>query len=287
MLFNSFEFLLFFPVVVVFFYMIPHRYRWLWLLLASYFFYMKAEPALILLLLASTLIDYYCSLKIAHETRVNVRKRYLWTSIITNFGMLFFFKYFVFFLSGAGQILNFFGLDVSPINHSADFTFSKILLPVGISFYTFQTISYTIDVYRRKIEPEVHFGKYALYVAFFPQLVAGPIERAERLLVQFHNKIEVDTERIKRGIIMMAWGFFLKLVVADRLGVYVDTVFYAPWDYNGVPLMLGSLFFTFQIYYDFSAYCTIAIGAAEVLGYDLMQNFNRPVFFSSNKDFWR
>jgi D-alanyl-lipoteichoic acid acyltransferase DltB (MBOAT superfamily) len=161
------------------------------------------------------------------------------------------------------------------------------LLPIGISFYTFQTLSYSIDVYKREIPAERHLGKYALFVSFFPQLVAGPIERTKRLLPQFSKVVHFNAARIKKGIMMMAWGFFLKLVVADRLGVYVDDVFYKASDYRGLPLVLGSYFFAFQIYYDFSAYCAIAIGAAKVLGYDLMQNFNRPLFFSSFRDLWR
>lgn len=287
MLFNSFEFLFFFPVVAIIFYVLPHRWRWFWLLLASYYFYMAMEPALILLLFASTCLDYFCGLQMYGKKANHIRKRYLWMSIIGNLGMLFFFKYFVFFTNSSQVIMEFFGIELFGGGKEENYVFNKILLPVGISFYTFQTLSYSIDVYRREIEPVRHFGKYALYVAFFPQLVAGPIERAHRLLPQFERNIKVDLDRIKWGIVMMAWGFFLKLVVADRLGVYVDTVFLNPGDHKGLPLFLGSLFFAFQIYFDFSAYCTIAIGAAKVLGYDLMQNFNRPIYFTSVRDFWR
>ncbi|WP_224483749.1 MBOAT family O-acyltransferase [Robertkochia aurantiaca] len=287
MLFNSFDFLFFFPLVALVFYLLPHFIRWAWLLLASYFFYMWLEPSLIILLMASTCLDYFCALKMEQINQLKRRKFYLWLSIGGNLGMLFFFKYFIFFTESSRAILAFFGIDWLPEMSNETYSFNKILLPIGISFYTFQTLSYSIDVYRREIKPIRHFGKYALYVAFFPQLVAGPIERAHRLIPQFYKKIKLDIRSIKIGITMMAWGFFLKLVVADRLGVYVDEVFYDPSRHRGLPLFIGSLFFSFQIYFDFSAYCTIAVGAARVLGYDLMQNFNKPIFMKSFGDFWR
>ena len=287
MLFNSFDFLFFFPIAVVVFYLLKHRYRWVWLLCCSYFFYMYLEPMLLLLLWTSTLVDYYCGLKMDQHDAIKVRRRYLYLSIFTNLGLLFFFKYFVFFTVNASEILSFFGIHVMESAAGGHSDYVKILLPIGISFYTFQTMSYSIDVYRREIPAQRHLGKYALFVSFFPQLVAGPIERTIRLLPQFSKEIHFDASRIKKGMIMMAWGFFLKLVVADRLGVYVDDVFYRAADYKGLPLVLGSYFFAFQIYYDFSAYCAIAIGAANVFGYDLMQNFDRPFFFSSYRELWR
>lgn len=287
MLFNSFDFLFFFPLAVIVFYSLKHRYRWMWLLCCSYFFYMYLEPTILLLLWTSTIIDYYCGLKMEWNTVAKIRKRYLYLSIAVNLGLLFFFKYFVFFAENAVQILGFFGIQMADSAQGGHSDYVKILLPIGISFYTFQTLSYSIDVYRREIPAEKHLGKYALFVSFFPQLVAGPIERTRNLLPQFSKVIRFNEQRVKKGIIMMAWGFFLKLVVADRLGVYVDDVFYKTSDYKGLPLVLGSYFFAFQIYYDFSAYCTIAIGAAQILGYDLMQNFNRPIFLSSIADFWR
>ena len=286
MSFNSFEFLFFFPLVALIFYVLPHKYRWVWLLLASYCFYMWLEPSLIILLLASTVLDYWCALKMETAQSDVKRQRYLWASISGNLGMLFFFKYFVFFTTSSQAILEFFGANWLQIEEDVNYTYNKILLPIGISFYTFQTLSYSIDVYRRKVTPIKQFGKYALYVAFFPQLVAGPIERANRLLPQFYKKIDIDLESIKKGITMMAWGFFLKLVIADRLGVYVDEVFYDPGEHRGLPLLLGSIFFSFQIYFDFSAYCTIAVGAARVMGFTLMQNFNKPIFMRSFADFW-
>lgn len=287
MLFNSFDFLFFFPLAVAVFYLLKHRYRWIWLLFCSYFFYMYLEPMLLLLLWTSTIVDYYCGLKMDQYNETKIRKRFLYLSIVTNLGLLFFFKYFVFFTANAVEVLGFFGVQMEDSTIGGHSDYVKILLPIGISFYTFQTMSYTIDVYKREIPPERHLGKYALFVSFFPQLVAGPIERTKRLLPQFSKVVHFDAVRIKKGVIMMAWGFFLKLVVADRLGVYVDDVFYRASDYKGLPLLLGSYFFAFQVYYDFSAYCAIAIGAAQVLGYNLMQNFNRPIFLNSIADFWR
>lgn len=286
MLFNSFDFLFFFPIAVFVFYFLKHQYRWIWLLLCSYFFYMYLEPMLLLLLWTSTLIDYFCGLKMDKYSDQKIRKRFLILSIVTNLGLLFFFKYFIFFTENAVEVLSFFGIQMeATAGEHSDYV--KILLPIGISFYTFQTMSYSIDVYRKEMPAERHLGKYALFVSFFPQLVAGPIERTKRLLPQFSKVIHFDTNRIKKGLIMMAWGFFLKLVLADRLGVYVDDIHYNVADYKGLPLLLGSYFFIFQIYYDFSAYCTIAIGAAQVMGYDLMQNFNRPFYLNSIADFWR
>ncbi len=285
MLFNSFDFLWFFPLVVIVYYILRHQYRWMWLLLASYYFYFVWEPSLVLLLFVSTCIDYFCSIYI-HRARSQLQKKILlYLSVCTNLGLLGFFKYLGFLTETTQAILQFFGVAKEVSMQTYDF--DTILLPIGISFYTFQTISYTIDVYRKRIVPVTHFGKYALYVSFFPQLVAGPIERAERLLPQFDRENKINIPNIRKGLIMMGWGFFLKLVVADRLGIFVDYVFAYPEGHKGIPLILGSYFFTLQIYYDFSAYSTIALGIAQVMGFTLMQNFNRPMFFKNMSDFWR
>lgn len=267
--------------------MISHKYRTYLLLFASYFFYFYWEPSLVLLLFASTVIDYYVGIKIHEAENQKKRKLFLYLSIFVNLGMLFFFKYLGFFTETTVALLDFFGVEHATETTSQTYSIEKILLPVGISFYTFQTMSYSIDVYRRLIKPERNFVIYALYVSFFPQLVAGPIERAGRLIPQFYKKINLDIPAIKQGIIMMAWGFFLKLVVADRLGVYVDTVFANPKNYGGASLLLGIYFFSYQLYYDFSAYTTIAIGAAKVLGFGLMQNFNRPMVAKTLADLWQ
>ena len=286
MLFNSFDFLFFFPLVVILYYVLAHKYRAFLLLIASYFFYFYWEPSLVLLLFASTVIDYYVGIKIHNSNNQKKRKLFLYLSVFVNLGMLFFFKYLGFFTETSIAILDFFGIEHAMAYSSQTYNIEKILLPIGISFYTFQTMSYSFDVYRKLIKPERNFVKYALYVSFFPQLVAGPIERANRLIPQFYKNIKINIPAIKQGIIMMAWGFFLKLVVADRLGIYADIVFASPKSFSGLPLIIGAIFFTFQIYYDFSAYTTIAIGAAKVLGFDLMQNFNRPLFSNSFSEFW-
>ncbi len=285
MLFNSFEFLLFFPVVLLLYYMVPHRFRWALLLIGSYYFYMAHTPELAILLLISTMVDFWCGLKMA-KAKGTPRKLLLTLSILVNIGILISFKYLGFFTSVFQDILSFFDVHTTTGDSVGGYNFNEILLPVGISFYTFQTLSYTIDVYRGKMEPETHLGKFALYVSFFPQLVAGPIERARRLLPQLKKKVEPSVENIKEGVIYMAWGFFLKLVVADRIGMYVDLVYADPELYRGLPLVLGSTLFGYQIYYDFSAYTAIAIGAAKTMGITLIHNFNRPFFSTSMASFW-
>ncbi len=286
MLFNSFEFLLFFPIIIIGFYTIPHKYRWLWLLLGSYYFYMAHEFELVILLFISTAVDYFCGLKMPTASK-KAKKAYLLLSIFVNLGILFSFKYLSFFTSSIQGLLGFFGIIISNTENLGSYNFNQILIPVGISFYTFQTLSYTIDIYRGKIEPEKHFGVFALYVSFFPQLVAGPIERASRLIPQLKKKVDINLSNIKEGLIMMAWGFFLKVVVADRLGIYADAAFENPESTHALSLILGFIFFSFQIYYDFSAYVSIAIGAAKTLGVNLMANFNRPVFSTSAAQFWQ
>ncbi len=285
MLFNSFEFLLFFPIMIIGFYVLPHKNRWLWLLLGSYFFYMIHEPELLILLLTSTIVDYFCALKMVHANSL-MRRLYLFTSIVVNIGILFVFKYLSFFTTSIESLFSFFNLSINR-EQVGGYNFKQILLPVGISFYTFQTLSYSIDVYRGKILPEKHFGVFALYVSFFPQLVAGPIERASRLIPQLKKEISIHLPNLKKGLIMIAWGFFLKVVVADRLGVYVDAAFEDPEFNHGIPLFIGSFFFAFQIYYDFSAYTSIAIGTAKTMGFDLVQNFNKPYFATSISEFWK
>ena len=287
MLFNSFEFLFFFPLVLVGYYLLPHKFRWAFLLLSSYYFYASSIPSLLILLLISTVVDYICGLKMYNSLTQKSKKKFLLLSILVNLGLLFSFKYLAFFTTTIDDILHFFGLEgVRSINVNS-YSFNQILLPVGISFYTFQTMSYSIDVYRGKLIPEKHFGKFALFVAFFPQLVAGPIERAGKLLPQFNKTIHLNIDNIRKGLVLMAWGFFLKVVVADRLGIYVDMAFADPGKNSGLPLVVGATFFAFQIYYDFAAYTSIAIGAAKTMGYDLMQNFNRPFFSTSSSEFWK
>ncbi len=286
MTFNSPEFLLFFPGVVILFYTVNHKYRIGLLLLSSYIFYMANNPVMVLLLALSTLVDYFCANSI-YKVALSWKKRILLIiSISVNLGLLFAFKYWFFFFENFRMFAEFLGVTMEEAPKGS-YNIVNLLLPVGISFYTFQTMSYTIEVYRGNMKPESRLDIFALYVAFFPQLVAGPIEKATRFLPQLRRKITVDLPQIKKGLLLMVWGFFLKIVVADRLGLYVDEVFMRTDSYQGLPLVLGSLFFGFQIYYDFSAYSTIAVGAAMVLGYNLIQNFNRPFFATSSTQFWQ
>jgi D-alanyl-lipoteichoic acid acyltransferase DltB (MBOAT superfamily) len=238
----------------------------------------KAEY--LILILVSTLIDYVAGIQMGKTEAKSERRKYLILSLFTNLGLLFAFKYFNFFNESARQIFDYFNIfyNVPSFN---------VLLPVGISFYTFQTLSYTIDVYRGEKKPERHFGIFALYVAFFPQLVAGPIERSTRLLPQFYQNHHFQYDRITDGLKLMLWGFFKKVVIADRLAILVNQVYNSPHDYTGFPLIIATYFFAFQIYCDFSGYSDIAIGAAQVMGYDLMENFNRPYFSKSISEFWK
>ncbi|MEZ6066455.1 MAG: MBOAT family O-acyltransferase [Planctomycetaceae bacterium] len=280
MLFNSWQFALFLPVVVLVHFLLPHRIRWAWLLAASYLFYMSAVPEYGLLLLFSTVVDYWLGLAI-HAAPAGERRRWwlLLSSLLTNLGMLGLFKYFNFFASSLAHLSGWLGRPLTPWE-------SQLLLPVGISFYTFQTLSYSIDIYRGTLQPERHFGRYALYVAFFPQLVAGPIERASRLLPQLRQPVHFSEARAASGLKLMAWGFFMKLCIADHLAVFVNSVYSQPVSLSGPHYALATAFFAFQIYCDFAGYSLIAIGASRVLGYELMTNFDRPYSARSLGEFW-
>ena len=280
MLFNSLQFLLFFPVVAGLYFAWPRRWRWALLLVASYYFYMCWKPEYVLLILASTVVDYCSGLKMSEAPDKRSRRPWLLLSLSANLGLLFAFKYWNFFADSTRDLLG-------TLNIFADIPEFSALLPVGISFYTFQTLSYSIDIYRGQLKPERHFGRFALFVSFFPQLVAGPIERASRLLPQFRLEQNFDYERLSSGLRQMIWGMFKKVVVADRLAVYVDAVYSDPGAHQGLPLIAATYFFAFQIYCDFSGYSDIAIGAARVLGFDLMENFRRPYLARTLSDFWR
>ena len=280
MLFNSLRFIVFFPAVVMLYFALPHRVRWMLLLAASYYFYMCWKAEYILLIVASTLVDYAAGLLMGRSKAPGARKLLLAMSLASNLGLLFAFKYFNFFSDSTRALLQQFNIFYdAPTFH--------LLLPVGISFYTFQTLSYSIDVYRGNKAPERHLGIFAVYVAFFPQLVAGPIERSERLLPQFLERHQLDWARVGDGLSLMLWGFFKKIVIADRLAVYVNEVFNHPGAYEGAPVWLAAYFFSFQIYCDFSGYSDIAIGSARVMGFDLMDNFRRPYFARNIADFWQ
>ena len=280
MLFNSFDYLIFFPVVVVAYFAIPHRHRWKLLLVASYYFYMSWKAEYVLLIVCSTGVDYWAGLRMGTAPDRSGRRVFLGLSLASNLGLLFAFKYANFFNDSFRAVLEQFSIGY----HAPAF---DVLLPVGISFYTFQTLSYTIDVYRGDREPERHLGIFALYVSFFPQLVAGPIERSTRLLPQFLKEHALSYERVADGLQLILWGLFKKLVIADRLAIYVDRVYAEPGAYQGLPIWIATYFFAFQIYCDFSGYSDIAVGSGKVLGFDIMDNFNRPYSARTIRDFWR
>jgi alginate O-acetyltransferase complex protein AlgI len=278
MLFNSFTFLIFFPVVATIYFVLPHRFRWAWLLGASCYFYMAFIPIYILILFFTIAIDYVAGILIENATGKR-RKWYLVMSIVANVGVLAVFKYFNFLSANVHAIAEVFHwpYGIAPLN---------IILPIGLSFHTFQAMSYTIEVYRGNQKAERHLGIYALYVMFFPQLVAGPIERPQNLLHQFYEKHEVDYDRIASGLKRMAWGLFMKVVIADRLARYVNVVYNDPKSFLGLTTIIATVFFAFQIYCDFAGYSHMAIGAAEVMGFKLMRNFDRPYLSRSISEFW-
>lgn len=280
MLFNSRDFLIFFPIVVFLYFKTKPRNRNILLLAASYYFYMCWKPAYIILIVTSTMIDYICAQRMAKTDKLPARRSYLIISLICNLGLLFTFKYLNFFAWTTKYFLGTRGIELAE-------PLLNVLLPVGISFYTFQTLSYTIDVYRGDTKPEKRLINFALYVSFFPQLVAGPIERSSRLLPQFDNDIEFDYHRVTDGLRLMLWGMFKKVVIADTLAKLVEPVYSSPSDYTGPALVAATFFFAFQIYCDFSGYTDIAIGAAKVLGIELMKNFDRPYSAKSIREFWR
>jgi len=287
MVFNSYDFLIFFPIVTLIYFLIPHKVRYIWLLIASYFFYMCWNVKYSLILLFSTFVTYVSGLLITRANKIDdekrrVKKKKMWValSFIINLAILFLFKYFDFAIDNINAILS--CLNIKVLIPSFD-----LVLPVGISFYIFQALSYTVDVYRNEIDAEKNFLKYALFVSFFPQLVAGPIERSKNLLNQIYERHYFDAQRVKDGLLLMIWGGFQKIVIADRVAVVVDTVFNNFPTYQGMYIIVATVLFAIQIYCDFSGYSTIATGAAKVMGFELMENFNAPYFSMSVSEFWR
>lgn len=259
------------------YFLLPHRYRWAFLLLISCYFYAVFVPVYILILGFTIVVDYWAGCFI--EDYPHHRKKLLLASIVVNVGFLCFFKYYNFLNDNLTALLHLGGTE-NPIPAL------HIILPVGLSFHTFQAMSYTIEVYRGHQKAERHFGIYALYVMFYPQLVAGPIERPQNMLHQFYHKVEFNYDRVVVGLRLMLWGLFKKIVIADRLSIYVDAVYNNAEHHSGITCIVATIFFAFQIYCDFSGYSSIAIGAAKVLGIDLMENFRRPYLATSIKDFW-
>jgi alginate O-acetyltransferase complex protein AlgI len=279
MLFNSISFLIFFPVVTLLFFLLPHKARWFLLLAASCFFYMFFKPEYILILAFTIVIDYFAGIWLENEPDKKRRKRFLIISLIANIGVLAVFKYYNFLNTNITGLATLAGMK-NPI------PYLDWVLPIGLSFHTFQAMSYTIEVYRGNQKAERHFGIYALYVMFYPQLVAGPIERPQNIIHQFYVKQKFDYHNAVNGLNLIAYGLFKKVVVADRLSEYVNQVYGHIENASTISTMLAVCFFSVQIYCDFSGYSDIARGAARFMGYDLMINFNRPYLAKSISEFW-
>lgn len=288
MLFNSIDFLIFLPIVLVIYYIIPMKYKHIWLLISSYYFYMCWNAKYVLLIFVSTVITYLSGILIdkVEKTWPDVndigkyKKLILALSFVSNLGILFYFKYINFTLDIVTRVL-------SKMNISMNVPVFDVILPVGISFYTFQALSYSVDVYRGEVAPEHDFFRYALFVSFFPQLVAGPIERSKNLLTQLREPRKFDFGYAFDGILLMLWGLFLKIVLADRIAIFVDTAYGDCEHYQGIYLIVATVLFAVQIYCDFSGYSSIAMGTAKLLGIELMDNFNAPYLSTSVADFWR
>jgi len=288
MLFNSGSFLIFFPIVLLIYYIIPKKARNYWLLIASYYFYMSWNAKYAILIFFSTVVTYIGGILIEKikqseknkTTKSKYKKMVVFFTILINLAILFHYKYSGFALDILNSLFSFINVEITIP------TFD-IILPVGISFYTFQALSYTIDVYRDEIYAEKNFFRYALFVSFFPQLVAGPIERSKNLLTQLAKDTKFNFEKAKKGFLLMLYGFFLKIVIADRIAIFVDSIYGEYTHYQGVYLIVATVLFAFQIYCDFYGYSVIATGAAKILGIQLMENFDAPYFSKSVSEFWR
>lgn len=279
MLFNSFSFAIFLPIVFAVYWLVPKRFQWAIMFVASYYFYMSWNVKYVFLILFTTVISYITGILVEKESSANKKKLYLILALVASLGVLFFFKYFNFFSNSITDFLQLFSIKLNPIT-------LKVMLPVGISFYTFQTLSYVIDVYKGDAKAEYHFGKYATFISFFPQLVAGPIERTQNLMSQIKEEHSFDYNKATYGLRVMAWGFFKKMAIADSLAVYVDKIYDNVYENSGFSLVVATVFFAIQIYCDFSGYSDIALGTAKLFGIDLMQNFKSPYFSSSVKELW-
>tara|TARA_B100000795_G_scaffold268429_1_gene255358 strand:+ start:92 stop:1528 length:1437 start_codon:yes stop_codon:yes gene_type:complete len=283
MLFNSIDFAIFLPIIFILYWFVTNKNlksQNLLIVISSYIFYGWWDWRFLSLILFSTIIDYLIGISLSKQENQNKRKILLWTSILVNLGFLGFFKYYNFFLDNFITAFSFFGTEINANS-------LNIILPVGISFYTFQTLSYTIDVYKQKLEPNYDFIAFSAFVSFFPQLVAGPIERASHLLPQFYSKRHFDYPKAVDGMRQILWGLFKKIVIADNCAKYANIIFNDSSEYSGSTLVLGAIFFTFQIYGDFSGYSDIAIGTSRLFGFNLKQNFAFPYFSRDIAEFWR
>jgi D-alanyl-lipoteichoic acid acyltransferase DltB (MBOAT superfamily) len=279
MLFNSISFLFFLIAVVIAYFGLPHKYRWLLLLLVSCLFYMSFIPIYIIIIFATIIIDYFAAIGVENTKRVTIRRNYLLLSILSVLSILCYFKYW-----------NFLVRNVNTLARMLDWNYSHkaldIILPVGLSFHTFQSLSYVIEVYRGNVKAERHFGIYALFVMYFPQLVAGPIERPQNLLHQFHERKWFNWQLARDGLSLSLWGLFKKVVVSDSLAIYVNAIYNNSEQHNGTSLLLATYFFSIQIYCDFSGYSDIARGISKIFGIELMKNFDTPYFSTSLSEFW-
>ena len=282
MLFNSFHFVLFFPIFIILYFKLAHKHRWKLLLASGYYFYFWHSPKFFYFLFVSTIVDYFAAILMDKQTEHSKRKMWLILSLCCNLGILFVFKYLGFVNENLRDLFNLLHLSY-PV---PDTLFRSLIMPVGISFYTFQSISYTFDVYKGIIKPEKHFGYFASFVAFWPTLINGPIERANHLLPQIKAAVNFDYDKARLGFIRILWGLFKKIVIADRLAFYADNMYFHYNEVSGWTIICGGLAFFFQVYCDFSGYSDIAIGCAKVLGIDIMENFRRPFFSKSLPDFW-
>jgi alginate O-acetyltransferase complex protein AlgI len=305
MIFNSYLFFIYFPIVTILFFLLPHKFRWVHLLAASFIFYIAFLPLYVFILVITILVDYIAAIYIEGSLG-NKKKLYLIISIVANIGFLCFFKYYDFIIDNLNDILRVRLLHIkdlwisssivhwnnlinSDLNNSIGTDFriiESIVLPIGLSFHTFQALSYTIEVYKGKQKAERHLGIYALYVMFYPQLVAGPIERPQHILPQIRERKYFKSDNLLSGLRLMVWGLFKKVVIADRLAIYVNEVYNDPGQYHWINVLIATVFFSVQIYCDFSGYSDIAIGAAKTMGYELMINFRRPYFASNIRSFW-
>jgi alginate O-acetyltransferase complex protein AlgI len=280
MVFTSLNFLIFFPIVAILYWLTPAKYRWLTLLVASYYFYINLKPVFALLLAATTAVTYFFSKLIEQTTKESRKKIYMRLGILLILFPLFFFKYFAGINAGIFELLQ--SMHVRwPLPEI------KLILPIGISFYTFVAVGYIIDVYNEEIKAEKNIGVLALFISFFPLILSGPIERAKNMLPQFKASKTIDYSMVVQGMKLMIWGYFMKLVVADRIGIYVDAIYNNIPQHTGASLLLAAFLYPFQMYTDLGGYSLIAIGVARTMGIDVMHNFKRPFFAASMSEFWR
>jgi len=280
MLFNSIPFFIFFPIVVMLYFLIPQKFRYIWLLIASYYYYMFLNPKYVVFLIFSTIVTYFGGMIVQNASTTGKKKLAVAISVLLNLSMLLFFKYSNFISEIFSSICSAFGLSIA----KTDF---HLILPVGISFYTFQSLSYLIDSYRNEVKVEKNIFKYALFVSFFPNILAGPIERSKNLIKQFDERHTFDYARVRDGLLLMLWGYFQKVVIVARLSILTDMVYGDISSYSGTVLALATVCYGLEIYCDFASYSSIAIVAAKVMGFELMTNFKQPFFSRSTAEFWR